>query len=156
MLGYLKVDAPGVLQPPPDGWYDTGDIVAIDGAGFLTIKGRARRFAKIAGERVSLSAAEALANAVWPETAHAVVAVPDARKGERLVLVTTQPNAAPGKLLAAARDRGIAEIMVPREVLVIDRLPLLGTGKTDYPAVQKLAEASSQETDLDVEEDAAV
>jgi acyl-[acyl-carrier-protein]-phospholipid O-acyltransferase/long-chain-fatty-acid--[acyl-carrier-protein] ligase len=156
MLGYLKVDAPGVLQPPPDGWYDTGDIVAIDGAGFLTIKGRARRFAKIAGEMVSLSAAEALANAVWPETAHAVVAVPDARKGERLVLVTTQPNAAPGKLLAAARDRGIAEIMVPREVLVIDRLPLLGTGKTDYPAVQKLAEASSQETDLDVEEDAAV
>jgi acyl-[acyl-carrier-protein]-phospholipid O-acyltransferase/long-chain-fatty-acid--[acyl-carrier-protein] ligase len=141
MLGYLKPDAPGVLQPPPDGWYDTGDIVGIDAAGFLTIKGRAKRFAKIAGEMVSLSAAETLANAVWPEAANAVVAIQDARKGERLLLLTTQADAGARPLLAAARERGIAEIMVPREVMVLDNLPLLGTGKTDYPALQKLAEA---------------
>jgi acyl-[acyl-carrier-protein]-phospholipid O-acyltransferase/long-chain-fatty-acid--[acyl-carrier-protein] ligase len=141
MLGYLKAEAPGILEPPPDGWYDTGDIVTIDHAGFVTIKGRAKRFAKIAGEMVSLAAAEALANSVWTDAAHAVVAIPDARKGERLLLVTTQPDAAPRVLLSVARERGIAEIMVPREVMVVDKLPLLGTGKTDYPAVEKLAAA---------------
>jgi acyl-[acyl-carrier-protein]-phospholipid O-acyltransferase/long-chain-fatty-acid--[acyl-carrier-protein] ligase len=156
MLGYLKADAPGILEPPPDGWYDTGDIVTIDHAGFVTIKGRAKRFAKIAGEMVSLAAAETLANSIWADAAHAVVAIPDARKGERLLLVTTQPDAAPRVLLSVARDRGIAEIMVPREVMVVDKLPLLGTGKTDYPAVQKLAEARSHPVDLEVEEDAEV
>jgi acyl-[acyl-carrier-protein]-phospholipid O-acyltransferase/long-chain-fatty-acid--[acyl-carrier-protein] ligase len=156
MLGYLKADAPGILEPPPDGWYDTGDIVTIDHAGFVTIKGRAKRFAKIAGEMVSLAAAETLANSVWKDAAHAVVAIPDARKGERLLLVTTQQDAAPRALLSVARDRGIAEIMVPREVMVVDKLPLLGTGKTDYPAVQKLAEACSHPVDLEVEEDAEV
>ena len=90
MLGYLRAEAPGVLQPPPDGWYDTGDIVTIDAAGFVTIKGRAKRFAKIGGEMVSLAAAEALADAVWKDAVHAVVTVPDARKGEKLLLVTTQ------------------------------------------------------------------
>jgi acyl-[acyl-carrier-protein]-phospholipid O-acyltransferase/long-chain-fatty-acid--[acyl-carrier-protein] ligase len=141
MLGYLRAEAPGVLQPPPDGWYDTGDIVSIDEAGFLTIKGRAKRFAKIGGEMVSLAAAETLANTVWSEAANAVIAVPDARKGEKLLLVTTQRGAEPRDLLAAARDRGLTEIQVPREVMVVDKLPLLGTGKTDYPAVQRLSES---------------
>lgn len=141
MLGYLKADMPGVVQPPEGGWYDTGDIVAIDGQGFVAIRGRAKRFAKIAGEMVSLSSAEALANALWKDSAHAVVALPDPRKGERLLLVTTQRDAAPRALLAAARERGAAEIMLPRDVMVVDRMPLLGTGKVDYPAVQKLAEA---------------
>jgi acyl-[acyl-carrier-protein]-phospholipid O-acyltransferase / long-chain-fatty-acid--[acyl-carrier-protein] ligase len=140
MLGYLRLDAPGALQSPPDGWYDTGDIVAIDAAGFMTIKGRAKRFAKIAGEMVSLAAAETLANEVWNDAGNAVVAVPDPRKGERLVLATTRRDAAPQLLLATARERGIAEIMVPRDVLVIEKLPLLATGKVDYPAVQKLVD----------------
>jgi acyl-[acyl-carrier-protein]-phospholipid O-acyltransferase/long-chain-fatty-acid--[acyl-carrier-protein] ligase len=140
MLGYLRPEAPGVLEPPPDGWYDTGDIVTIDEAGFVAIKGRAKRFAKIGGEMVSLAAAETLASAVWKDAAHAVITVPDLRKGEKLLLVTTQRNAEPRALLAAARERGVAEIQVPRDMLVIDRLPLLGTGKIDYPAVQRLAE----------------
>lgn len=141
MLGYLKADMPGVVQPPEDGWYDTGDIVAIDGQGFVAIKGRAKRFAKVAGEMVSLSSAEALANAIWKDSSHAVVTLPDPRKGERLLLVTTQRDAAARTLLAAARERGVAEIMVARDVMVVDRMPLLGTGKVDYPAVQRLAEA---------------
>ena len=144
MLGYLRAEAPGVLEPPPDGWYDTGDIVTIDNDGFIAITGRAKRFAKIGGEMVSLAAAEALAIRVWPDATHAVIAVPDARKGEKLLLVTTQRNAEPRALLAAARERGIAEIQVPREVMVLDKMPMLGVGKIDYPAVQRLTESASE------------
>ena len=148
MLGYLRAEAPGVLEPPPDGWYDTGDIVAIDEAGFVTIKGRAKRFAKIGGEMVSLAAAEALANAVWKDATHAVISVPDARKGERLLLVTTQRDAEARALLAAARERGVAEIQVPRDVMVMDKIPLLGTGKVDYPAVQRLVAERAERAEV--------
>ena len=138
MLGYLKADKPGVVQVPEDGWYDTGDIVSIDADGFVFIQGRAKRFAKIAGEMVSLAMAETLAQEVWRDAEIAVVAVADARKGERLVLVTSATDAAPRAMLARARERGIAEIMVPRDVVVVAKVPLLGTGKVDYPAVQRL------------------
>ena len=138
MHGYLTADRPGEIQPPPEGWYDTGDIVTVDADGFCAIRGRAKRFAKVAGEMVSMAAAEALAFATWPAAQHAVVAVPDARKGEALVLVTTEPGAEAAAVLAQARSRGVAEIMVPRSVLVVPSLPVLGTGKTDYPAVQRL------------------
>ncbi|WP_174254827.1 acyl-[ACP]--phospholipid O-acyltransferase [Acidisphaera sp. S103] len=148
MLGYLRADAPGVLEPPTDGWYDTGDIVAIDEVGFVTIKGRAKRFAKIGGEMVSLAAAEGLANAVWSDAVHAVITVPDARKGERLLLVTNQRDAEARVLLAAARERGVAEIQVPREVMVVDKVPLLGTGKIDYPAVQVMAGARTEREEV--------
>ena len=83
MLGHLKADRPGVIVPTTDGWYDTGDIVAIDAEGFITIKGRAKRFAKIAGEMVSLTVVETLAWSAWPGGEHAVVAIPDSRKGEK-------------------------------------------------------------------------
>jgi acyl-[acyl-carrier-protein]-phospholipid O-acyltransferase/long-chain-fatty-acid--[acyl-carrier-protein] ligase len=90
---------------------------------------------------VSMSAAEALAHAVWPDAVHAVAAVPDPRKGEALVLLTTAPEADAGRLLAAARERGTAEIMVPRRVQIVEAIPLLGTGKTDYVGVQRLVTA---------------
>ena len=139
MLGYLRHTAPGVLEVPEGGWYDTGDICAVDGQGFVSILARAKRFAKIAGEMVSMPAAEALAVAAWPDAQHAVVSVPDARKGEALVLLTTQADAAPGVLLAQARERGTPEIAVPRTVRVVAGLPLLGTGKVDYVAATRLA-----------------
>ena len=142
MLGYLHDSAPGVLEPPEDGWYDTGDIVTVDAAGFVTIAGRAKRFAKIGGEMVSMAAAEALVDSLWPEARHAVISVPDPRKGEALLLVTTRQNADGREVLAAARARMIPEIMVPRAVLSVPSVPLLGTGKVDYPAVQRLVEAS--------------
>ncbi len=148
MLGYLRPEAPSVVQPPPDGWYDTDDIVAIDPTGFLTIKGRAKRFAKLGGEMVSLAAAEALAGAVWKDAAHAVIAVPDARKGEKLLLVTTQRDAEARSLLAAARERGLAEVQVARDIMVVDKLPLLGTGKVDYPAVQRLVAGGAKRSEV--------
>jgi acyl-[acyl-carrier-protein]-phospholipid O-acyltransferase/long-chain-fatty-acid--[acyl-carrier-protein] ligase len=139
MLGYLKLESPGRLESPPDGWFDTGDIAALDGEGYLRILGRARRFAKIAGEMVSLAAVEALAAQCWPDAHHAVAALPDARRGEQLVLVTEAEDASRDALLAAARQAGHDELFVPRTILPVARLPLLGTGKADYPAIAKLA-----------------
>jgi acyl-[acyl-carrier-protein]-phospholipid O-acyltransferase/long-chain-fatty-acid--[acyl-carrier-protein] ligase len=142
MLGYLRADKPGAIDPTPDGWYDTGDIVDIDAQGFITIKGRAKRFAKIAGEMVSLAAVEALASAAWPAAEHAVVAIPDGRKGERLVMLTTEPNAQRETMLKQARTRGATEMSVPTAFLRVDKLPLLGTGKIDYVGAKALALAA--------------
>ncbi len=140
MLGYLRPSAPGVLETLPGGWYDTGDICTVDADRFVTIHARARRFAKIAGEMVSMPAAEALAAALWPSASHAVVAVADVRKGEALVLLTTQSDATVPALLAHARENGAAEIAVPRSVRVVNALPLLGTGKVDYVSATRLVE----------------
>jgi acyl-[acyl-carrier-protein]-phospholipid O-acyltransferase/long-chain-fatty-acid--[acyl-carrier-protein] ligase len=141
MLGYLRADNPGVIEPPPGDWHDTGDIVAIDADGFITIKGRAKRFAKVAGEMVSLAAVEALAAELWPLAMSAVVALPDRRKGERLVLVTTASGARRDALVAHARARGAADLMVPAEILHRDKLPVLGTGKPDLVAIRAMVEA---------------
>ncbi len=139
MLGYLRTSAPGEMEPLADGWYDTGDICTVDAEGFITIVARAKRFAKIAGEMVSMPAAETLAASLWPDAAHAVVARPDERKGEALVLLTTQQGATASTLQAHARTRGVAEISVPRVIQIVDALPLLGTGKTDYAACARRA-----------------
>ncbi len=135
MLGYYKDDKPGELQPPEEGWYDTGDIVAIDDEDYVKILGRAKRFAKIAGEMVSLTAVESMVTAVYPDEAHAVVAIPDARKGEQLILLTTQKDAERTKFSAYASENGISELSVPKTILDIDKLPVLGSGKTDYTSV---------------------
>jgi acyl-[acyl-carrier-protein]-phospholipid O-acyltransferase/long-chain-fatty-acid--[acyl-carrier-protein] ligase len=140
MLGYLRLAKPGEIETLPDNWYDTGDIVDIDDHGFVSIVGRAKRFAKIAGEMVSLAAVEGHAATLWPEYQHAVVILPDERKGEQLVLVTDNPNADRDALLKAAQENGIAELMVPKTVLLTEAVPLLGTGKVDYAAVLALAE----------------
>jgi acyl-[acyl-carrier-protein]-phospholipid O-acyltransferase/long-chain-fatty-acid--[acyl-carrier-protein] ligase len=140
MLGYLKVDNPGVLERPPEGWHDTGDIVTIDEQGFLSIKGRARRFAKVGGEMISLAAVEALASDLWPNALSAVVAVPDPRKGERLILLTQQKGATRSDFQAFAKAKHASDLMIPAEVWVLDKLPVLGTGKVDMMAVGKLVE----------------
>jgi len=143
MLGYLRVEQPGVVQPPPDGWYDTGDIVDIDAEGFVTIKGRVKRFAKIAGEMVPLGGVEDLVNKVYPKSAHAVVALADAKKGERLILLTDQADAQRAILTVAAREAGLPEIFVPRSIVRVAKVPLLGTGKVDYVEAARLAQQST-------------
>jgi acyl-[acyl-carrier-protein]-phospholipid O-acyltransferase/long-chain-fatty-acid--[acyl-carrier-protein] ligase len=139
MLGYYRADNPGVLEPPAEGWHDTGDIVEIDAQGFITIKGRAKRFAKIGGEMVSLSAVESLAAELWPSLITVVVAFPDARKGERLALLTTDANCTREAFSQFARRKGATELMVPADVLLVSKIPLLGSGKPDYPAALELA-----------------
>ncbi|MEM8688925.1 MAG: acyl-[ACP]--phospholipid O-acyltransferase [Pseudomonadota bacterium] len=139
MSGYLRVENPGVLEPAPDGWYDTGDIVAIDDDGFVRILGRAKRFAKIAGEMVSLTAVETEVAKAWPDNAHAVVSIPDAKKGEALVLLTDRPELDRKDLQSMGKEAGMAELWVPRQVLAVEQVPLLGTGKTDYVTSKELA-----------------
>lgn len=143
MAGYLLADQPGVLQPLVDGWHDTGDIVTIDEQGFVSIKGRAKRFAKIAGEMVSLAAVEALAADVWPDSPSAVAAIKDERKGERLVLLTECEGATRADFLKLAKARGAQDLMVPAEVRVVAKMPLLGSGKVDFGGVARLVEATS-------------
>ena len=139
MLGYLRAEKPGQLEPVADGWYDTGDIVEVDETGFVTIVGRAKRFAKIAGEMVSLALVENLAVRAWPDYQHAAVSVEDERKGEQVVLITDVPDADRETLLRKAQELGLSEIMVPRTILVAEAIPLLGTGKVDYVAARTLA-----------------
>jgi acyl-[acyl-carrier-protein]-phospholipid O-acyltransferase/long-chain-fatty-acid--[acyl-carrier-protein] ligase len=138
MLGYLKADNPGVIEPPHEGWHDTGDIVTIDAQGFVTIKGRAKRFAKIGGEMISLAAVEALAAQLWPDVMSAVATAPDPRKGERLVLVTQKKGATRSEFQAFAKQKGASDLMVPAEVIYLEKLPVLGTGKIDMVGVAKL------------------
>lgn len=144
MLGYLKSENPGVLEPPPEGWHDTGDIVVIDKDGFVTIKGRAKRFAKIAGEMVSLAAVEALAAECWPGVLSGVASLPDARKGERLVLVTQQKDATRAAFQAFAKSKGAADLMIPAEVMVVPAVPVLGSGKLDFAGISRLVKERAQ------------
>ncbi|MEO8374588.1 MAG: acyl-[ACP]--phospholipid O-acyltransferase [Sphingomonas bacterium] len=139
MAGYMTADVPGALKPPAEGWHDTGDIVTIDDGGFVTIRGRAKRFAKIGGEMISLPAVEGYAAALWPGSEHAVVTRPDAKKGEQLVLFTTRADAKTSALQAWGKANGVAEIAMPREIRVVQALPVLGTGKLDYVTMTALA-----------------
>jgi acyl-[acyl-carrier-protein]-phospholipid O-acyltransferase/long-chain-fatty-acid--[acyl-carrier-protein] ligase len=155
MAGYLLASDPGTLQPPQGGWHDTGDIVTIDEEGFIAIKGRAKRFAKIGGEMVSLPAVEGYAAKVWPDAEHAVVTRPDPKKGEQLVLFTTAPGAEGKALLAWGRANGVTELMLPRDVRVVEALPVLGTGKLDYVTMGEMAQggaAPASEVEDDEEE----
>ena len=142
MLGYFRAENPGVLEPPAEGWHDTGDIVTIDAQGFIAIKGRAKRFAKIAGEMVSLSAVEAMAAEIWPLVVSVVVSMPDVRKGERLILMTPDATATREQFMRHAKAKGATELSVPAEIMVVSSVPLLGSGKPDYVAALNLATES--------------
>lgn len=146
MLGYLKSENPGKLIPPVTelgaGWYDTGDIVSIDADGFVTICGRVKRFAKIGGEMVSLTVVEDLATRTWPKALHACINIPDFQKGEQLVLVTTHKEAARSEIAMRAKADGVGELHVPKKIIYSANMPLLGSGKIDYPAVAQLVEQS--------------
>ncbi|MFN9780815.1 MAG: AMP-binding protein [Alphaproteobacteria bacterium] len=139
MKGYLKPDQPGVLHPLADGWHDTGDVVAVDDEGFIAIRGRVKRFAKIGGEMVSLAVVENCASALWPDNMHAAVALPDDRKGEQIVLLTDAKGANRAEIVAWAQNHGVPELAVPRRVFIVDQVPVLGTGKTDYGTVGRVA-----------------
>ncbi len=144
MKGYLLHEQPGIVQPPNsmrDGWYCTGDIVSVDEDDFVHIRGRVKRFAKIAGEMISLEVVERIAGAASAAFCHAATTRSDAAKGEAIVLFTTDPHLSREQLSAAARSLGAPELAVPRVLQSVAEIPLLGTGKTDYVRLKALAEA---------------
>ena len=139
MAGYIYADNPGVIVAPTGGWHDTGDIVTIED-GFVRICGRAKRFAKLGGEMVSLGAIETLACGLWNDGQHVVLSFPDPRKGEQLLLVTDNASATKDALLAHARREGFPELWVPKAILVVPALPLLASGKIDLQATTEMAQ----------------
>lgn len=138
MAGYIFANDPGVLVPPEDGWHDTGDIVTMDSEGRISIRGRAKRFAKIGGEMVSLAAIESLAQELWPDASHVAVAIADPKKGEQIALVSDGRDLDQAALARFAKDKGYPELWVPRAVMPVAAIPVLGSGKVDYAAVQTL------------------
>lgn len=146
MMGYYLFDAPAVLAPPSSefgaGWYNTGDIVEIDTQGFIHIKGRVKRFAKIAGEMVSLEVVEKIASTAAPEYQHAASTLTDVQRGETIVLFTTDPALKREDLQMVAKNLKYPEIAIARKIVKIEELPLLGTGKTDYVTLKQMAESA--------------
>ncbi len=142
MLGYMRSTSPGVLEPPADGWYDTGDIVEIDEDRFVFIKGRAKRFAKVGGEMISLAAVENALSELYPETKLCVVSVPDPRKGEQLALLIENSSVTTGQISAFFASRGLSPLWTPKRILSVDAVPLLGTGKIDYRTAKEIALAA--------------
>lgn len=140
MLGYYLYDQPGVLKAPAEGWYGTGDVVEIDADGFVRILGRVKRFAKVAGEMVSLEVVEQIAHRASPDGQHAATTQADPQRGENILLFTNDAHLTRETLQAAAREMGSPELAVPRKIVVVKELPLLGTGKTDYVKLRQMAE----------------
>jgi acyl-[acyl-carrier-protein]-phospholipid O-acyltransferase / long-chain-fatty-acid--[acyl-carrier-protein] ligase len=139
MLGYLRADNPGVIEPPPEGWYDTGDIVEIDEHNYVTILGRAKRFSKIAGEMVSLTAVETKLQAAFPGEKFAVVAIADPKKGEQLILFTSLKKPDRKAIADGLKAQGGTDLMAPKTLVHLAEMPLLGSGKTDYVTLSRLA-----------------
>ncbi|NTV95026.1 MAG: AMP-binding protein [Thiobacillus sp.] len=142
MSGYYRYDRPGELERPASemgvGWYNTGDVVDMTPDGFLSVVGRLRRFAKVAGEMVSLEVVEDIARAVSAEAMHAATSTADLSRGEAIVLFTTDSDLTREQLTAAAQGLGYPEIAVPRRIKVVESLPLLGSGKVDYVRLHRM------------------
>lgn len=144
MRGYMLANGHTKDLSLSDGWHDTGDIVSFDAEGYLTIRGRMKRFAKIAGEMVPLATAESIAQTLWPEARHVAVALPDSKRGERIILLTTVTDIDKAALRKTAKQIGAAEIALPDQIFSVEELPLAGSGKTDFVAALKLAKALVQ------------
>lgn len=145
MLGYMFNDAPGVIREPKienmgPGWYDTGDVVTIDDEGFMTIRGRVKRFAKIAGEMVSLLVVEEFVTSYFPDDIHAAIHIADDKKGEQIILFSTNKTLSRASLVEHLKDRGLSEIFLPKYIINVEQIPVLSTGKTNYRQLLSMAE----------------
>lgn len=140
MQGYLSVEKQGVINAPVDGWHDTGDIVTIDDEEFITIAGRAKRFAKLAGEMVSLTAVEGIAASIWPEFLHAAVSRKCARKGERILLFSEAATAEKASFIKKVHEHSFSELLIPYQIYAGAKIPVLPSGKIDYLTLEKQLE----------------
>ncbi len=143
MKGYLNPDANAKFQAS-GGWYDTGDIVAVDAEGFVSIRGRMKRFAKISGEMVSLTAVEDALAGAFPQYGlrcqTAIVTRPDEDKGEALICCTNEPKLTPAEIRDVIKGKGLSNLCVPREIVVVKEIPKLGTGKVNHRELQAMVQ----------------
>ena len=140
MKGYIFADNPGVLVPPHNGWYHTGDVVEIDEIGFITIKDRIKRFAKVGGEMISLKAVENMINSAFSgrdDFCCGVVAVPHEQKGEQIVVVTNEKTLNTEMLREFIKQNGYPELYLPRQIIYRDKIPMSATGKVDNVTLKK-------------------
>jgi acyl-[acyl-carrier-protein]-phospholipid O-acyltransferase/long-chain-fatty-acid--[acyl-carrier-protein] ligase len=146
MLGYLRAEQPGAVQPPSsqfgDGWYETGDVVTVEDD-FVTLHARMKRFAKVAGEMVSLEVVERIAGAARPNAVHAAISVRDSARGETILVATEDRGLTRDSMQAAARAAGAPEIALPRRIVYLDRMPLLGNGKKDYITLARMVDSQA-------------
>jgi len=148
MKGYLNAEANAKFQAL-GGWYDTGDVVSVDAEGYLHIRGRMKRFAKVSGEMVSLSAVEDALAGAFPQYGLrcqvAIITHPDADKGEALIAVTNEPKLTLDEIRDAIKAKGLTNLSVPREIKVVKEIPKLGTGKVNHRELQALMESPSNQ-----------
>ena len=146
MMGYILPDNPGVLVPLEGGWYHTGDVVEIDEVGFVYIRDRIKRFAKIGGEMVSLNAVHEMVCKAYEtdgEFQYGVVAIPHESKGEQIVLATNNRNVSQDGLHAYIRANAMSELFLPRIILYMEKLPVFATGKADNVTLKKIVLAET-------------
>jgi acyl-[acyl-carrier-protein]-phospholipid O-acyltransferase/long-chain-fatty-acid--[acyl-carrier-protein] ligase len=135
MIGYILHNLPNKIIRPKNKYHSTGDIVEIDSEGFITILGRIKRFAKIAGEMISLTIIEEIINANWPNYNHAVISIEDYNKGEKLVIVTEQKDLTLQKITKQLKESGLSKLYIPKELFFLEKIPIFSTGKNNYPAL---------------------
>ena len=145
MLGYLLANNPGILTPPSNGWYQTGDVIEQDSRGFVQIVDRVKRFAKIGGEMISLSQVENVIQSCWPDHQHGLVTIRDEKRGEKIVLVTTNKEADKHELIKAINASGLNNLSLPSVIETMNELPLLGSGKIDYVKLKSLVNTLIEE-----------
>jgi acyl-[acyl-carrier-protein]-phospholipid O-acyltransferase/long-chain-fatty-acid--[acyl-carrier-protein] ligase len=106
--------------------------------GFITIAGRAKRFAKIAGEMVSLTAVEGIAASIWPELLHAAVSQKSAKKGEQVLLFSEAAEAEKAAFIKKVQEQSYSELLIPHQIFPGSKIPVLPSGKIDYVTLEKL------------------
>ncbi|WP_096201785.1 AMP-binding protein [Bacillus sp. FJAT-45350] len=141
MKGYL-IHGKGFI--PHEGWYNTGDVVDLDEHGYITIKSRLKRFAKIGGEMISLNLVENIAMECYDDIGFATVSIPDKRKGEKIILFTSVDDVQGKELKRFIKTHKYSAILLPQEVIKVEEIPLLGSGKTDYVSLEKMAKEQFQ------------
>jgi acyl-[acyl-carrier-protein]-phospholipid O-acyltransferase/long-chain-fatty-acid--[acyl-carrier-protein] ligase len=156
MQGYIRPDNPGVIEPPSveklgDGWYDTGDIVSVDEESYVTILGREKRFAKVAGEMISLAAVEDMVSACDSDSVHAAVCIADEKKGEQIILFTNSKDLARDKIAKICKELHFSELYIPKVIVTVKELPVLATGKLNYRKLLEMAKDHTGPTESEGE-----
>ena len=141
MMGYILPENPGVLVPVKDGWYHTGDVVTVDDVGFIKLVDRVKRFAKIGGEMISLTAVENNTKEICPyeDFKCVAVALPHPKKGEQIVLVSNNADLTRKDFIDFVTKNGLSELYVPSVLLYKEDFPVFATGKADKITLKKWA-----------------